>query len=812
MIGPPEPPQVDEYRLGLDVDFVGQRWTGTIEFDIVPAPERISLDSEWLGIRGVWVEGLPATHHVEAATHSLQVVIPRPGPRARVRIEFDGAVDPTNLMGLYRSKFAGGYALVSQCEAIGARKIFPCFDRPDRKARFVTRITTDASQDVVSNTSPEKVTTHGTRRLWRFAPTPPMATYLFFVGIGTFEHVEDRSGRVAIGIITAPGSAPACAFALSVTGRLLRGFEEYYGIEYPLPKLDLIGVPEHPFGAMENWGAISFRDMRLLVDERSGTLDRRQTFDTIAHELAHQWFGNLVTMYWWTDIWLNESFATLMALKMVDRLDPELQAINEFFTIFMGPGLRSDSLASTVPVSVPVTQPDEINQIFDPAISYGKGASVLRMIEAYLGEETFRRGVTDYLTRHRWQNARTGDLWEALGRASQQPIPEILGPWIERPGLPVVAARRVSGGLELRQRRYRLDGVHEPAVWKIPMVIDVDGRTERVRLDAARQIVPVPENASVHLNPGAVGFYRVLYEPALYEQLLATFPRRTKAEKWIVMEDLYAFVLSGEVPFDTFARFARALSDCADYPVVGSVVGSLRTFGRFAPDAVDVSDLARSFLADQFRRIGPRSQPGEPIGTGVLREQVSLTWSAMDRGFARELSEQFGEWERLDPDLRGAVAIGRARTEGAVAQREIRQRLAQNPPEGEASRLENALAWSADPMLVQATLDRALAGEINRGHVWTVVITAGANPDSRDVTWKWLRAHVAELNDFFHGTGFLPEILYPLVPLLGLGRAAEVRAFFGTTPFPEGARGAAKGLEMLTIAENFANRIGRKGA
>ncbi|MFZ0700124.1 MAG: M1 family metallopeptidase [Thermoplasmata archaeon] len=812
MIGQADPPQVDEYRLHLDVDFAGQRWTGTIEFDIVPAHERISLDCERLGVRGAWVEGLPATHHRDSATNLLHVVIPRPGPRARVRIEFEGVVDPTNLMGLYRSKFADGYALVSQCEATGARKIFPCFDRPDRKARFLTTIATDEAQDVVSNTPPEKVTTDGSRRLWKFAPTPPMATYLFYVGIGPFERVEDRSGRVAIAVLTARGSRPAAAFALNVTGRLLHAFEEYYGIEYPLPKLDLIGVPEHPFGAMENWGAISFRDMQLLVTERSGTLDRRRTFETIAHELAHQWFGNLVTMYWWTDIWLNESFATWMGFRAVDRLAPEEEAMNEFFTLYMGPGLRSDSLHSTVPVSVPVANPDEINQVFDPAISYGKGASVLRMIEAYLGEDAFRRGVTDYLTRHRWQNARTTDLWEALARASHEPIPEILGPWIERAGLPVVEGRRVSAGIELRQRRYRFDGVHERGVWKIPMVIDVNGRTERIRFDSERRVLPVPAEVPVHLNRGAVGFYRVLYDPALYAHLLPTFAERPMAEKWIVMEDLYAFVLSGEVPFETFTRFARALSSCEDYVVVGSVSSALRAFGMYAPDAVAVSDLARSFLADQFHRIGPRAQLREPIGTGVLRESLSLTRAMLDPGFARELSELFVEWERLDPDLRGAVAIGRSRTEGEVAHHEIRQRLSQNPPEGEAARLENALSWSDDPNLVEATLDSALRGEINRGHAWTVMINAGLNRRSRDVTWTWLQAHAAELNEFFRGTGFMPEILYPLIPVLGLGRAEEVRTFFATNPFPEGARGAAKGLEMLTIAENVARRLGEKSA
>ncbi|MGI0068452.1 MAG: M1 family metallopeptidase, partial [Thermoplasmata archaeon] len=396
-------------------------------------PRRLTLDATRLEISTIEVNGRPTefVHRRE----ELDLTVPTGAAPARVRVAFRGRIEPRGMIGMYRSRAGSDHILTTQCGPIGARRIFPCFDRPDRKARFRVRVSTDADREVVFNTDPLAVEQLGQRKRWTFAPTPSMATYLFYLGIGRFDRVRDRSGRIAFSVITSPGDAESGRYALGLTGPLVRFFEEYYGLPYPLDKLDLIAIDEHPFGAMENWGVISFRTMRLLLGAASGEFDRRLISNTIAHELAHQWFGNLVTLRWWDDVWLNESFATFASYGAIDHVDPSHQAIHEFFVIEMGRALPIDSLATTVPIHQPVARAEDISSAFDPYISYGKGSSVLRMIHAYLGEERFRRGVTRYLKAHAGGNAETRDLWEALEAESGEAIPQILGPWVERPGL-----------------------------------------------------------------------------------------------------------------------------------------------------------------------------------------------------------------------------------------------------------------------------------------------------------------------------------------------------------------------------------------
>lgn len=807
-------PEVEEYRVALEVSFAEESWTGTVEFEVLPVSHRLSLDSDQLDIRSVEVDGRPTPFEVEPAEQRLDIDLPG-APRGRhVRVQFAGRVDRRQMLGLYRSRAGTAYVLTSQCGATGARRIFPCLDRPDRRARIALRVTTELDQEVISNMPPTSVERVDDRRRWEFPPTPAMATYLFYLGIGRFERRAGPPGdRVPLSVCASPPVGDSAAFALSVGGRLLRFFEEYYGIPYPLPKMDLVAVAEHGWGAMENWGAITFRDMRLLVDASSSESDRRLAFITIAHELAHQWFGNLVTMRWWDDVWLNESFASLLSYKAVDRLDPSLRAFDDYLVIDPGRALPVDSLASTASIVQPVERAEEIISVFDPQISYGKGASVLRMIEAYLGEEVFRRGVTLYLKVHAGGNAETRDLWAALEAESGEPVPALLGPWVERPGLPVVEVRSTPHGLALAQRRFFTTGRREGGVWPIPLVLDIDGRPHRQAFAEASATLAVPAGATVHLNPGATGFYRVLYDATLYDRLLRDFGRRPMADRWSVLGDLHAFLLSGDVDWATYARFVRETFASPEYPLVFLIGTQLRELCDWAPDAPEVVDLARSFYAEQFRRIGPRTVPGELAGTGTLRESIAVHRAAVDEGFARELAELFPEWNRIDPDLRKAVALARARAEPSLAFAEIRRRLAQHPPEGEAWRLELALGWLSEPEDVQAVMDGCLRGEVNKGHVWTVLLETARNPAARATSWAWAREHLPEVDAAFRGTMFLAELLRPAIPRWGLGvPSGQVRPYFDAHRFPEGARGVAQGLEMLTIAEEFRARIGARAS
>ncbi len=792
------PPTVDEYRLRLDIDFAGLRWKGTVGFDVPAGTASCRLDAEGLTIVGAKDGARPLEPRSEP---SGELRLERPTDGAGpISVDFEGRVETKNLFGLYRSRHGAGYVLTTHCEPTGARKIFPCFDRPDRKARIALTVRAAPDLEVVANTSPTAVRAVDGVREWTFAPTPPMSTYLFYLALGTFDRKEDRSRRVALRVLTPPGRGEAGTFAAGAAGRILEALESYYGIPYPLPKLDLIAITEHAFGAMENWGAISFQETRLLVDGASTSFARRDVFETAAHEIAHQWFGNLVTMAWWDDIWLNESFASLMETRISERIDPALDAGTDFIlrTAGRAVAIDGDSLRSTHPVRVPVGSPDEVSQIFDE-ISYGKGSSVLAMLEGYLGEETFRRGVASYLETFRYRNARTADLWASLATASGEPVAEIANPWIDRPGHPLVTARLGPGGLELSQRRFGFLGSTDEPPWPIPLLLDVDGERRRVRFSERTASVPVPASATVHLNPGAVGFYRVRYDRTLYDRLLVGFAQRPGPDRWTVLDDLFAFLTSGDADWPTYAAFVRASFAAVDRLTVETLTSSLVGLALTFPTVAEVQELARTYLAAQLARLGLTRRPGEPPADGILRERVAFSRTRIDERFAAEIAGRFADWDRLDPDLRAAVSAARARTGGTEGYRELRRAQEQAAVDSDALRLARALAWTSDPALVRETLDYAIGGRMNRSTIYPVLVQSALNPVSRAVLWPWLSERLGTLSDVFRGSGYLPLVLEAALPLLGLEREREIRAYFDARPTPEGDRGIRKGLERITI-------------
>ena len=478
-------PAPNQYRLRLDVDFANLRWKGTVEFDLPEHGPVCRLDADGLTVTAARVDGRAAPYSLSQAEQELSITC-APGPAARVSIDFEGAVDTNALFGLYRSRQGSGYLLTTHCEPSGARRIFPCVDRPDRKASVHLTVRAPAELEVVANTEPVEPGRGRVARMGVRSHTPDGDVSVLPGG----RQVRPPRGPVRPGRrpradaagptanrVGTPWSREAASF-----GRARR----YYGVPYPLSKLDLIAVAEHAFGAMENWGAISFQETRLLVDSSSSSFAQRDVFETVAHEIAHQWFGNLVTMSWWDDIWLNESFASLMETVITDRIAPALDPWTDFFlrTAGMAQAMGGDSLRATHPIRVTVHRPEEISQIFDE-ISYGKGSSVLAMLNRHLGDDRFRAGVTEYLERFRLRNARTDDLWAALERASGEPVSAIAGPWIDRPGFPVVSARIGPKGLELEQRRFSYLGSHEEDPWPMTMLLDVDGQRQRCTLGYA---------------------------------------------------------------------------------------------------------------------------------------------------------------------------------------------------------------------------------------------------------------------------------------------------------------------------------------
>ena len=799
------PFKVREYRLTLNVDFQGKSWTGSIDFDLEGVANSIDLDSLRLTIDRATVDGKPVPVENDPENERIRLAAPVRG-RARIGVDFSGAVGEHSLMGLYRSRYGEGYILTTQCEATSAREIFPCLDRPDVKAPI--RLTVRAARDleVVSNTAPETVVEEGPLRRWEFAPTPPMATYLFYLGVGVFEHLNGKAGRIALSVLTPPGRSPEGHKALDVTRIALEELEKYYRIPYPLPKLDLIAVPEFPAGAMENWGAITFRDMQLLVNDQTPAFELRYTVATIVHELAHQWFGNLVTPYWWTDIWLNESFATFVEHKVVERRFPELQSEYDFLSIWTRWGFLLDSVSPNHPIVVEVHNTSEIANAID-RLTYGKGASVLRMVEGYLGSERFESGVADYLQRHAWGNASSDDLWEALDRASSEPITRILRPWIEKASHPVVSAELGPGGLALRQRPYGYRPPDSDTVWPIPMVIEIDGKVQRLLFDTPQRTVPCPTGATVHLNKEALGFYRTLYSPELYERLYRGFAQRSPTDRWIVLEDLWAFLLSGEIDLATFGRFVRALDGATDYLCVGSIAAHLETLHAWSGNLEPVLTLSRGFLRAQFDRIGLDPRPGESSTDGSLRAAVVHALVACDPEFAARLAPEFQRWKGLDANLQPAVAEAFASTGGRAAFEKIQEALASARTETEIRRLEFALAQTNDVGCAAQVLELALSGKFNKGHLGGLLTAASTNPVARNLTWDWLEQHFPLVQERLHGTTLLQDMLDLSIPALGIFNPERVRAYFREHPLVGNEKAVARSLGMLEVAEGLVQRL-----
>jgi tricorn protease interacting factor F2/3 len=806
------PLEVREYRLSMDLDYRSGTFQGVVEADLESTGTAVALSSADLTIRSTEWNGRVVPHALEPAQEELRVTGTGPG-RGTLKVAFSGKAVDKGLLGLYRSRFGDGYILTTQCAATATRRVFPCVDRPDRRAVIRFEVTTDRDVDVIFNTPSTGREAAGDRTRWRFDPTPSMPTYLLYFGVGPFLREEDASGRVRVGVALPASRRGSGRFALDETSRILPAYEEYFGIPYPLPKLDLIAVPELGFGAMENWGAITFRDMRLLVDAGTSTSNRDDALTTIAHEIAHQWFGNLVTMAWWDDIWLNESFATLMEPRIMSRIYPAQRRFDEFVLTWTATGLFGDSLSSTHPIVAPVANPSEIAEIFDE-ISYGKGSSVLRMVEGYLGEEVFRRGVRAYLEKFRYGNARGADLWNALEAESGRPVGRILEAWVHRPGLPVLEATRSEGTLRLRQRPFRMDGAVHAEPWPVPVFAEVDGREETHLMETETLTLPASSDSYL-LNREGLGFYRVLYEPTAYDRIGERFALLSPLSRFSVLVDLYAFLLSGDVDLERYLGFVERSTFSTERLVVEEIGREL--VGRASPrEPVGIEfvigtnakfhQVTGTFLREQYHRLVEHREAGEPSTNGTLRAIVTraLVWN--DPGFARTFASRYTEWESLDPDLRGPAAIAYARSGGASEHANLCERLRATEDEATASLVEVALTSFSDPALLEATLGMLRTPAVNRGHIPGLLWRLSMNPAGRGPTFDWLTKNLDGISEDFPGTGFVGDILERTLPFLGLARRPEVERFLSAHAWPESERGTRKGLAVLGLTSRLAEK------
>jgi len=748
------------------------------------------------------------------------------GP-AVISIEFRGVLND-KLAGFYRSAFTDDDGVAhniatTQFEATDARRAFPCFDEPDRKAVF--SVTLDVPDGLAAYSNGPEVEhaplPQGGRRV-RFGDTMPMSTYLVAFVVGPLEATEPVDVRgTPVRIVHVPGKGSLTAFALEAAGHALEFFTDWFGIDYPAQKLDLLAIPDFAFGAMENLGCVTFREALLLVDPgRASRIELERIADVISHEIAHMWFGDLVTMRWWNGIWLNEAFATLMELLCVDHFRPEWQRWVSF-GVERDAAMATDGLHSTRPVEYPVGPPEEAQGMFD-VLTYQKGAGVLRMLERYLGAERFRDGVRLYLGTHRYGNTDTSDLWDAIEAASGEPVRDIMDTWINQGGFPLVTvddppARHPAtrdATVVLTQQPFRYGAPRGPSAigssWMVPIIArGIDGARTKVLLDPETADLHLPEanpGAAIVVNAGGSGYYRVRYAPAPHRRLANRLDDLDLLERFNLLGDTWAVVVGQLAPVVDFLLLAEALGNEDDPDVWAQVTGALSLLDRVADDDTRalVASYARALLGGVLARLGWDPRTGEGPRTPTLRAQIIASLGIVGRDPAVQV-EAHGRYDAArrgelapDPDLAsailGAVAVSGGRDEFEAFLEHYRHPATPQ----EEMRYLYALTGFTDASLAARTFELART-EVRSQDAPFVIQLLLANRDSGPGTWTRVRDHWDELVARIPAN-IVPRMLGGVTSLCRDRQLAEeVEAFVRAHPLPVGQRTVDQTLERLEI-------------
>jgi len=778
---------------------------GSVAIRVKSAKNPFRLDAVGMEIRGVTVNGrgFKFSHHGAKGKLTVPGV---PKTESEVGVRFTKRVRDDVIFGLYKSKYGKEHLLVTDLEPAEARTVFPCVDEPSYKAVFRLSVVTDEGLSVISNTPVVSEKAEKGRVRFSFSPTPRMSTYLFFMGIGKFEEATTKSGKVNVIAASRPGQGTDSEFIRKISAAVLKDYELYFEIPYPLPKLHLIGLPEYHTGAMENWGAITSREHYVVLRSDASDSERRNAARIMAHEIAHQWFGDLVTMKWWDDVWLNESFATFMEAKVLDRLHPEWDTWREFLRADTFRSLNADALSETHPIQARVKTVEEIGSIFD-AISYGKGASVLRMLETYVGERAFRKGVSAYLRAFSYSNASGEDLWKSLAKASGLPVTMVAKAWITKPGFPLVRVKASAGRVKLDQSRFSLSERGSSELWPIPLTLLSDGDSQSVLFDKKSTAITAKWPEKVLLNPRRTGFYSVLYDDKMYDHLAKSFSALHSHDRAGLLNDLYLFLQAGIVKPEQYFRFAALSGNVID-PLLSLAVSDHLVNLRAVADTSDVVMRTwSSFYGSQVRLLGLVKKQGENENLGLVREVVIAQLAKTDREFARKLAQRFEQFDSVDGNLKTAVAVAYATTKGEAAFGPLLKLVKNAKSEADRSKVYVALTSFEDPALVTRALELTISGEVSRSDTGYSLPGAASNPKARSALWEWIKSRYDRVRDLYGASQQFYLYLNAVIPRCGIGREADVHSFISGRRYKDGEMTFRRAFELLEVNSRLRDRL-----
>jgi aminopeptidase N/puromycin-sensitive aminopeptidase len=835
----PELAVPENYNLSFTPDFVKDNFAGeeAIKIRVLKPTSQIVLNSAEIEIQeatissGTTSQTARVTFDKEKEMVTLAVDRElQPGP-ASLHIKYAGILND-ELRGLYLGKDKEGrkYA-ATQFEATDARRAFPSFDEPAYKATFDITVVADKAHSVISNAKVLSDTPGpgDTKHTVKFATTAKMSSYLVALAVGEFEYVEGQADGIPIRVWGTPGTKQDATFALQVGEQCIKYFNHYFGIKYPFEKLDMIGLPDFAAGAMENTGLITYREVILLIDDKKASVGlHREVAAVIAHEIAHQWFGDLVTMKWWDDIWLNEGFATWMETKPIAAWKPEWHLELDDVQGTTG-SLNVDGLKNTRPIHQPAETPAQIQELFD-GIAYGKAAAVLRTLEAYLGPETFRAGVDQYLKLHSYGNATADDFWKTLAQVSKKPVDQIMPTFVKQPGAPMVSVQaQCAGGsstVTLSQTRYFYDrtlfqaGSNE--LWQVPVCLKEggatgNGQTKCVLLTKKQDTFPLATCGSwVMANGGAQGYYRTGYSSDAIRAIGRDIEKSlTPAERIVLLSDSWSSIRVGEQQIGDYLALAEGLQSDRTRAVVEEVTGQLEYISdHFVTDGdrEGYELWVRRLLTPVAKELGWTPKPGESDETKTMRARVMHTL-----GYAGHDPEVLAEAKKLtDQALENPASIDHtiaftafslgAQNGDAALYDKVMDHLQKKGASLEEYYLYfQTVAKFRDPKLLQRTLEYALTPAVRSQDTLGLISVVMENPAGTRVAWDFVRAHWLEIEKV--GGGFTSgEVVAATSVFCDAGLRDEAQDFFATHKVPTAERTLKQSVERMNYCVDLKSR------
>jgi aminopeptidase N len=755
----------EHYQLSLSLDRPNRLFKGivTIQGTSPTDSGALTVHAKDLTIESATVDGKAATF---AAGTDDALVITHPdiktGPHIVV-IAFSGKITDA-MHGLYPCYFEYDgikkELLATQFESHHAREVFPCIDEPEAKATFDLTLATEQNITVLGNMPVKSQAVENGWLVTNFNTTPRMSTYLLAWVIGEMhKKTAATKNGVEVNVWATPAQAPEkLDFALEHAVKTIEFFDEYFGIPYPLPKSDHVALPDFTSGAMENWGLITYREIALLAHPTTSSITSKQYVAlVVAHELSHQWFGNLVTMKWWNNLWLNESFATLMEYVALDALHPEWDVWLDFSTMESILALRRDSIDGVQPVQTDVHHPDEISTLFDGAIVYAKGARLLRMLRQYIGEEAFRQGLQAYFQAHAYKNTEADDLWQALGKASGKDIAKFMTAWISQPGYPVVSVAKSVDEIQLRQQRFFI-GPHQQSetLWPIPL-----NATDLPELLTTQELtVRINGTAQPRLNVGDTAHFLANYDSVILDGLVKQLDAFSPLDRLQLLHERTLLARGGEVSTASLVPLLKAYAHETSEPVwdiICLAVGELKPFVEGdGPSENQLKTLAATLARAQYQRLDWQPAVDEPETDTKLRANViGLMLYSEDEEAIRTAIKLYRETDidALNPELRSLV-IGAAVRHGnddAIFTNLIAHYQKSTAADVRQD-IANGLSWTRDSQKIQQLLALLMDESAVRPQdvvKWFVAIIRSR--DGREPAWKWMRENWAWIDKTFSG-------------------------------------------------------------